>query len=194
MVSGSELAELVARQKCYDVLTRYCRALDRADLELMKSVYWQDAIDIHGVFEGNAQEFSAFVIEGIQNWFVLATHNICNVHMEYLDGKMYSESYLISYCQVETSREKVEEVYGPTYLSKININNSGDSKQGFLMGGRYLDQLQQRNGEWKISRREVVMDWNENRPAHPIFDEGMFKSLSRRGCYGPDDSVYANKP
>ena len=59
-VSDAEIQEMWDRQKCYDVLTRYCRALDRADLEMMKSVYWEDAIDIHGVFEGNAHEFAGF--------------------------------------------------------------------------------------------------------------------------------------
>ena len=33
-----ELQEVIDRQKIYDVLTRYCRALDRCDVEAMKSV------------------------------------------------------------------------------------------------------------------------------------------------------------
>ena len=47
----AELQELVDRQKIYHVLTSYCRALDRCDVELMKSVYWEDGYDDHGVFE-----------------------------------------------------------------------------------------------------------------------------------------------
>ena len=54
----AELQELVDRQKIYHVLTSYCRALDRCDVELMKSVYWEDGFDDHGVFAGNAQEFA----------------------------------------------------------------------------------------------------------------------------------------
>ena len=58
----SEIDELLSRQKVYDVLTRYCRALDRCDIDLMRSVYWEDGYDDHGVFAGNAAEFAEFII------------------------------------------------------------------------------------------------------------------------------------
>ena len=80
-----ELQEIIDRQKIYDVLTRYCRALDRCDVEAMKTVYWPDGYDEHGVFNGNAQEFAVFIIEEIQKWFEVTQHTICNVHME-IDG------------------------------------------------------------------------------------------------------------
>ena len=73
----AELQELVDRQKIYHVLTSYCRALDRCDVELMKSVYWEDGYDDHGVFAGNAQEFAEFIIRGIQEWFEVTQHAIC---------------------------------------------------------------------------------------------------------------------
>ena len=44
------------------VLARYCRAIDRTDMELLKSVYHPDGIDNHGVFTGNAMEFAEFII------------------------------------------------------------------------------------------------------------------------------------
>jgi hypothetical protein len=40
----TELQELLDRQKIYHVLTSYCRALDRCDVDLMKSVYWETAL------------------------------------------------------------------------------------------------------------------------------------------------------
>ena len=91
--SDADVVELIARQKCYDVLTRYCRALDRADAELMRSVYWEDGIDEHGVFKGNAIEFSDYIIAEIQNWFAVTMHSISNVHMEFYGDIMCTESY-----------------------------------------------------------------------------------------------------
>jgi hypothetical protein len=193
-ISDAEIQEMWDRQKCSEVLSKYCRALDRADLALMKSVYWEDAIDVHGVFEGNAHEFSEFIITEIKNWFEIATHYICNVHMEYHGNEMYSEAYLISYCQVAGTREKVETVFGPTYLSQLGDKIGEEHKQAFFMGGRYLDKLEKRDGEWRIARREVVMDWNENWPANSILNEGMLKNLQVRGCWGKKDPVYRNKP
>lgn len=193
-VSEEEIRELLDRQKCYDVLTRYCRALDRADVELMKTVYWDDAVDDHGVFDGNAQKFAEFIIREIQNWFEVTMHAICNIHMEYYGDTMCTESYLIAYHKVNGSRDKVEAIHGPTYLSKLDPEKTGDTHHVFLYGGRYIDRLEKRDGEWRIAMRQVVMDWNENWLGNTILDEGMFSDLQRRGLRSRDDAVYQNKP
>jgi hypothetical protein len=193
-VTEAEIRELLDRQKCYDVLTRYCRALDRADVELMKTVYWEDAVDEHGVFEGNAHDFAEFIIREIRNWFEVATHYICNVHMEYYGDVMCTESYLISYCSVTGDPAKVQAVYGASYLAATGGPEAAHKQHAFLMGGRYVDRLEKRNGEWRIAHRRVVMDWNENWPSGAISAEGMFASLSCRGTRDRSDPVYQNRP
>ena len=189
-----EIAEVVARQKCYDVLTRYCRALDRADVELMRTVYWEDAIDDHGVYKGNAQEFSEFIIREIQNWFEVTMHAICNIHMEHGNDVMCTESYLIAYHKVKGEKEKIEAVQGSKYFEALDLNTIGDTHHVFLYGGRYVDRLEKRKGEWKIAHRRVVMDWNENWPGNTILDDGMFSTLLLRGSRDQQDPVYLNRP
>jgi hypothetical protein len=188
----ARLDEVEDRQKVYEVLARYCRALDRCDLELMQSAYWEDGWDDHGVFQGNAQEFATFIIAEIQQWFELTMHAICNVSIE-LDGDTaHTESYLISYCQVKADRGRIEGVFGPTYLR--NVVGSGEpAPQDFLYGGRYVDRLEKRNGVWRIAHRTVVMDWNRNEPSRDILDEGMFKALALRGTRDRTDAVYRAK-
>ena len=158
--SEEEVVELIARQKCYDVLTRYCRALYRADVDLMRSVYWEDGIDDHGVFKGNAHEFSDFIIKEIQNWFEVTVHSISNVHMEYYGDVMCTESYLTAYHKVIGEKEKIEAVQGSEYYSRLNLAEVGDTHHVFFYGGRYVDRLEKRDGEWRIALRRVVMDWN----------------------------------
>jgi SnoaL-like domain len=46
----SDVQELISRQKIYDVLTRYCRALDHCEGDLMRLAYWDDGIDDQGMF------------------------------------------------------------------------------------------------------------------------------------------------
>ena len=185
----ARLTEVEDRQLVYEVLARYCRALDRCDLELMKSVYWEDGWDNHGVFQGNAQEYAAFIIPEIQQWFSMTMHAICNVHIE-LDGhKAYAESYLISYCQVKADRSRIEGVFGPAYLQRV----AGDgvvAPQDFLYGGRYVDRLEKRNGIWRIALRTVVMDWNRNEPSRDIWNEGIFAALKLHGTRDRSDPVY----
>jgi hypothetical protein len=184
-----ELQEVVDRQKIYDVLTRYCRALDRCDVELMKSVYWEDGFDDHGVFAGNAQAFAEFIIREIQEWFEVTMHAIMNVHME-LDGdKAYTEAYLFAYHRVKADRRKIEDVFGATYLRQF-VGEGEPAPQDFFFGGRYVDRLEKRNGIWRIAKRTVVMDWNRSEPTRSLWDEGMFSVLKTHGTRDRTDPVY----
>jgi hypothetical protein len=184
-----ELQEVVDRQKIYDVLTRYCRALDRCDVELMKSVYWEDGFDDHGVFAGNAQAFAEFIIREIQEWFEVTMHAIMNVHMEFDGDKAYTEAYLFAYHRVKADRRKIEDVFGATYLRQF-VGEGEPAPQDFFFGGRYVDRLEKRNGIWRIAKRTVVMDWNRSEPTRSLWDEGMFSVLKTHGTRDRTDPVY----
>ncbi len=190
-VTEAEIRELVARQKCYDVLTRYCRALDRCDVELMKTVYHEDGFDDHGIFQGNAQEFAEYIIREIQVWFEVTTHAICNVHME-IDGDVaFTESYLLAYHIVRPDR--MDDIFGSSYMQQFNVGPDQRGRHLYIFGGRYVDRLEKRHGEWRIARRQVVMDWNENVPSTMIQDEGINASLTLRGSRTPHDAVFLNR-
>jgi hypothetical protein len=186
-----EVQELIDRQKIYEVLTTYCRALDRCDVELMKTVYWEDGRDEHGVFDGNAQEFAEFIVNGVREWFEVGYHAICNVHMEFAGPETaHTETYMISYSKVAGRRDKVLDWFGETYLKKFAGLVDLGQPQDFLFGGRYFDRFEKRNGTWKIARRTVIMDWNINQPSSEIFSEGMYKSMAIIGQRGQADPIY----
>ncbi|MBI1392362.1 MAG: nuclear transport factor 2 family protein [Alphaproteobacteria bacterium] len=189
-----DLSELVARKNILDVLTRYCRALERCDVELMRSVYWDDGRDDHGVFSGDARAFAEFIIDGIQNWFEDAVHAVMNVHVEIFGDTAYTESYFYSLCTVAADRDKAAAVFGASYVRKWIDARGEPGPHRFFFGGRYVDRLERRMGEWKIAHRQVVMDWNMNSPASRILDEGMFATLRLRGVRGRADPVFANIP
>ena len=190
----AELQELIDRKRVYDVLTRYCRALDRCDVDLMRSVYWDDARDDHGVFNGGAQEFAEFIIREIQEWFEVTMHAIMNVHMELTDTIACTESYLFAYHRIRGEKQKVEEIFGSKYLSQFDWSKVNGVPHVFWYGGRYVDRLEKRDKEWKIAHRQVVMDWNQNEISTGILDEGMFKTLTLRGERGHADPVFSNVP
>jgi len=102
----AEIDDLIARRDIYDVLTRYSRALDRADVELMKTVYWPDGIDNHGVFNGNAAEFAEFIVREIQNWFEVTMHGLMNVHMGIKADVACTETYLFAYHKIRAEGRK----------------------------------------------------------------------------------------
>lgn len=191
-VSDADIEDLLARRDIYHVLTTYCRALDRADVELMKSVYWSDGSDSHGVFDGNAAEFAEFIVREIQEWFEVTMHGIMNVHMEVDGDRAATETYLFAYHKVR--EDKGEEIFGSRYMERFKGGGLDPKHHHFFFGGRYLDRFERRNGEWRIFRREVVMDWNESRPSNEILDQGMFATLRPLGERGAGDPVWNNKP
>ncbi len=185
-----KLQALLDKQAIHEVLTGYCRALDRCDVDLMKSVYWEDAHDAHGIFDGNAHEFAEFIVRGIQEWFEVATHAISNVHIELAGTTAWSEAYLFSYCRVAGVREKVEAVFGADYAARQTYGENAPPWHDFVMGGRYIDKLEKRGEEWRIMRRTVVMDWNQNFPSTSIWQGGIYGQLQLLGQRDRTDAVY----
>ena len=188
----AEIDDLIARRDIYDVLTRYSRALDRADVELMKTVYWPDGTDNHGVFNGNAAEFAEFIVREIQNWFEVTMHGLMNVNMEISGDIACTETYLFAYHKVRA--EKAESIFGSRYMQMFDLTRLDRTNHHFYYGGRYIDRLERRSGEWRIAKRTVVMDWNDNKPSGEILDQGMFATLEPRGMRGSADLVFANRP
>jgi ketosteroid isomerase-like protein len=188
--AAARLQDLLDKQAIHEVLTNYCRALDRCDVELMKRVYWEDAVDAHGIFEGNAHAFAEFIVKGIQEWFEVATHAISNVHVELAGRYAYSEAYLFSYCRVAGTREKVEAVFGPEYAARQSYGAGAPPSHDFVMGGRYVDKLEKRGDEWRIAHRTVVHDWNQNFPSTSIWAGGIYGQLQLLGKRDRSDPVY----
>lgn len=158
----------------------------------MASVYWPDGIDNHGVFNGNAAAFADYIVREIQNWFEVTMHAIMNIHMEVAGDVCVSEAYLFAYHKVRA--DKADEIFGSDYMAKFDCAGLDPNHHHFYFGGRYLDRLERRDGEWRIAKRQVVMDWNDNRPSGEILGQGMFATLRPLGERGQGDLVFANRP
>ena len=172
-VDQSKLQAVIDKQEIRDVLMRYCRGVDRCDMELLRSVYHPDAIDEHGLFNGSATEFCEFVIQHLKEPTQLVhSTNICNSLVEIEGDKAHVESYYVAY-----------------------IYSKGDDGQFYdtTVGGRYVDRFEKRDDVWKIAHRVVVMDWNRHHPSQAVWDQGMFAELTVRGTKDKSDPVY-NRP
>jgi hypothetical protein len=90
------LEDLFAIQQ---VLGLYCRAVDRLDIELLRSVYHPDATDAHGTFVGNAFEFVEYAMSVLAR-NSCTSHSISNPVID-LDGDVASvESIYRAYTRV----------------------------------------------------------------------------------------------
>lgn len=159
----SELAELKAtvgylkdRQDILDCIQRESRARDRQDVEQINSCWWEDGVDEHGAVVTRAPEYAAHANAGHAAAFRATSHNITN-HLCELDGDTaYCESYVVG---------------GLAWK---------DGKVTSLGIGRYLDQLEKRNGEWRILTRRCTIEMTGDADASWVNSEpvkGFLKPL-----------------
>lgn len=139
------LRELVEREAIRDVLARYCRAVDRLDADLLRSVYHPDAFDDHGPFKGTRDDLIAWVIPFLRAEYETTNHHLTTQIID-IDGDV---------AQVES--------YGIVVQDKIV---DGERLRS-TAHARYVDRMEKRDGEWRIARRIVVTDSGSTSPAPP---------------------------
>ncbi|MDP3675299.1 MAG: nuclear transport factor 2 family protein [Novosphingobium sp.] len=160
--------ELIDKQDIHDNLMRYCRGQDRKDLVLMKSTFWPEARDNHGAFVGNAHEFCEWSYSGHQTSQHFAIHHCSNVLIELSGHQAKCESAFL-YVWIDPHKNETK-----------------------LLGGRYNDRCEKRNGEWKVLQRQTIFDWANRLPGARDF-EGIFgmPPTALKGDHFPNDLIYA---
>ncbi|MEM9256079.1 MAG: nuclear transport factor 2 family protein [Pseudomonadota bacterium] len=162
------LQHLIDVQAIKELVHRYCRAVDRRDYETLRKLYHSDAVDDHGsFFKGLASEFID-QLPDIQAPMSILHHNVTTVNVE-LDGD-YAEGevYVLAFHQVATDDQPLD----------------------LIIGGRYLDKYERRQGQWKYGERAVLADWaTVNHPSAVQIDHPMLHG-SKIGRPGPDDPAY----
>jgi hypothetical protein len=159
--------ELVDRQAITDVVLRYCRGIDRLDLELVRDCYHPDATDEHGTFTGTRDEYVDWVA-GVLTRFTGTMHVVANQLVE-LDGD-----------------EALSETYGVAYHWG---DPPDDQRRNFTTGFRYVDRFARRDGDWRIAGRVAVREWTH---VVPIEQQLVIppERDGRRGRRDHDDAVY----
>ncbi len=141
-----KLDDLISRQEIYEVLTRYCRGVDRCDTELIRSVYHDDSTDNHGMFHGRGVDFAPWIVNWERENIRQCQHIIGNFSCDLQGDTAFTETYCISFSEDMTGRNAT--VYN-----------------------RYIDRFERRNGEWKIADRLVVLDLTRTDNASPPFGD-----------------------
>lgn len=132
---AATVQRLVDREEIRDCLHRYSRGLDRHDQSILSSVYHEDAIDRHGPFIGRRDEFVPWADDLLASKWDTHTH-ILDVNNIRIEG---------DWAQTET------------YVFFAQRRRDGTSMD--IGGGRYIDRLERRDGEWRVSARELIIDW-----------------------------------
>jgi hypothetical protein len=142
------LRRLLDHQAIVDCITRYARGVDRGDDTLVRSAYHPDAVEDHGAYVGG--------VDGLVDFLGVA-------HARFPGYQRYVTNHSIDVAADRSSAHA--ESY---YLCVLRKEGSGL----LANGGRYIDRLSRRGGEWRIARRVVVMEWegkiDGGSPRYPV--------------------------
>jgi hypothetical protein len=157
----TDLRRLLDRQAILDCLYRYTRGIDRLDRDLALSAYHPDAIDDHGVFVGSPVDFIdwVFPLMRSQNTQLMTNHLLSNHSCELTGDSAHCETHYLFF----------------------GVNEEGTID---VVGGRYIDRMQRRDGDWRIFRRLCATEWfgslNDGAHADPTM-RSMMKLLLSNG-------------
>ena len=170
--SPEALQALLDKQAISETLLRYSRAIDRRDAELMRRVYWPDAIDDHAVFRGDVEAFIAYAFPFMEG--VISQHVVTNILID-ITGP--------------------DEAFSECYFAGFHDFPDGDGgRLERVVGGRYLDRHERRGEEWRIASRTLAIDWYNERPGNSVWDSGRYAGLENRGDVKPRDPLYRLHP
>jgi hypothetical protein len=136
-----QVQTIVDRNDIVDCLHRYSRGMDRQDRELVRSVYHDDAIDVHGSV--------ALPVEEFIDW-AFAYHSTQLYHQHYVTN--------------ETIELDGDTAHVETYYYFLGRYADKDVPLT-LAGGRYVDRFERRDGTWAIAKRVCTAEWRSVLPS-----------------------------
>ena len=137
-----QLQELLDKKACEELVYRYSRTQDWLDTPGQHSCFRPDADIDFGFFQGNGHDWVEMVMPheqaAIRRWH-LCTAAMIQVNGDHAKG----------------------ECYGIAVGTGLDENGNAVDR---MYGGRYLDEFERRDGEWRISKRTYILDWSNSFP------------------------------
>lgn len=135
------LQAMLDRDGIRDCLARLARGEDRRDADALSACFWPDATFDYAMYKGTFPEYLAWVVPGADA--ILDTTHVLGQSVIELDGNTAkAETHVISYHRVDMGAEVGE--------------------RDTCIGGRYLDTMEKRGGEWRIAQRTMLYDWYQD--------------------------------
>jgi hypothetical protein len=139
----AKLARLIDLEDIRECLTRFSRGMDRFDRELFLSAFHPDAVIAAGPFVGGPEALFDWAVPMHEAGQVATHHNLLNLTADIDGDTAHTETY---------------------YL----FAGRNRDESNWLAGGRYVDRLERRGGEWRIALRTNAIEWSGLAPTMPI--------------------------
>ncbi|MCX4092520.1 nuclear transport factor 2 family protein [Nocardia sp. alder85J] len=148
--TATDIRSFVAHEQIRQVVARVARGEDRRDATLIGAAFWPDATVDFGIFAGSFAEYLAWVVPGSPA--VPVTQHVLGQTAIELKGEVaLAETHVNAYHRVD---------YGTEH-------------HDVMLGGRYLDRLEERDGEWRIAQRTMLYDWTQDFGVSADWSQGL---------------------
>jgi len=156
----SEMSELLAREHIRDCIARLARGEDRRDADLIGACYWPDSTSDYGVWAGNFNEYLAWVVPGSPA-IPVTQHVLGQSVIELMGAMARAETHVTSYHRI----------------------NMGAEERDTVIGGRYLDRMENRGSQWRIAQRTMLYDWFQDFGRSVDWAQGVMGMQFRADIY-----------
>lgn len=140
------LQTLADRQAITDQIYRYCRSVDRLDVALGHSIWHEDGVADYGdIYQGSGRGVIDFICESHLQ-LLHHSHQVSNILIDLQGDRAGSESY-----------------------ATVNLRLGGQDKvQQITVWVRYIDAWSRRDGDWRLDKRQTIIDFDEIRDVVPM--------------------------
>jgi SnoaL-like domain len=147
-MNADRLQSVIDLQEIHDCLLRFCRGIDRFDRDLYLSAFHDDAEMAAGPYVGDVPGCWDWAKPMHETGQVLTQHLLLNHHVEIDGDAAHSECYY-------------------QFVARNHPWEEGGGETVMLAGGRYIDRLERRGGDWKIALRTNIIEWSCLQPSLP---------------------------
>ncbi len=139
----SRIEDAVDRLELRELVERYALGADTRDREMFGAVFTDDGVlatSAGGTYDGRAAIVST---------------------LDYLDAHYPRSMHFVGNHQVELAGETAK---GLAYCLAHHVYSRDGEDRDTLMVIRYQDEYRRTADEWRIARRALQIDWQEDRP------------------------------
>ena len=141
-MSEKPIDQLEEKQKIVDLTIAYTWIIDHGPRENLLEIFTENAVFIIDTRHLNGIDEIRGKIERTLGGLSASQHIVSN-HQVSIDG------------DTATSR---------CYLHAQHTLNGTEGGDNYVMAGRYIDKLIRSGDEWRINKRQLILDWTEGNP------------------------------
>jgi ketosteroid isomerase-like protein len=148
-----------------EVIEAYIHGCDRGDRDAVADVYHPDSWDNHGPIQGDGADFATRCVESL-----MTVWESCN--------------HLLGQSRIKVSGDTAG---AETFYFATLTRDADGVKMLDQQLGRYIDQFERRDGEWRIKNRLCIQEWATTMPLGESFVDTVSFLKGKRS---EEDSSY----